>query len=135
MALDGETFKGPDPKVKPRGEKRSGRKKDAAPARRAHLQRLPCVVCGDSASPSQHHVLPRGQGGDDDDANLVTLCGSGTTGCHGLIEANDIDVRRELGAYIKANRPDVVAYVQGKLGKRQGADWLRRRLYAPRSKV
>ncbi len=133
--MDGMPFRGPDPKVKPRGPKRTGRVKDPSVARRAHVQRVPCVVCGDTASPSQHHVLPRGQGGDDDPANLVSLCGSGTTGCHGLIEANDIMVRRELGAYIKAHRPDTVAYVQGKLGQRQGTDWLRRRLYAPRSKV
>lgn len=40
---------------------------------------------------SMHHRLPRGMGGSSDPvvngaANAVTLCGSGTTGCHGWIE-------------------------------------------------
>ena len=35
-----------------------------------------------------HHRRPRGQGGSNDPANLLHLCGSGTTGCHGYIESN-----------------------------------------------
>lgn len=44
-----------------------------------------------------HHRLPRGMGGSNSKAgrarterasNLVVLCGSGTTGCHGWVEAN-----------------------------------------------
>jgi hypothetical protein len=39
-----------------------------------------------------HHRRPRGMGGSkdpriNDPANLLALCGSGTTGCHGLIES------------------------------------------------
>lgn len=42
---------------------------------------------------SVHHRRPRGMGGSKDPAtnspaNLLLLCGSGTTGCHGLVEAN-----------------------------------------------
>jgi len=42
---------------------------------------------------SVHHRIPRGMGGSrdpvlDSPANLVLLCGTGTTGCHGLIEQN-----------------------------------------------
>ena len=135
MPLDSEPFRGPDVKVKPRGPKRSGRSKDPQAMRRAHVQRTPCAVCGDTGSPTLHHVLPRSHGGDDNPANLVALCGSGTAGCHGMIEANDVAVRKELGAHIRLARPDTVEYVRGKLGSAAGDDWLRRRLYAPRAKT
>ena len=32
---------------------------------------------------SKHHLISRGQGGDDNPINLVTLCGHGSVGCHG----------------------------------------------------
>lgn len=40
-----------------------------------------------------HHRQPRGMGGSTDPlsaspANLLTLCGSGTTGCHGWVESH-----------------------------------------------
>ena len=43
------------------------------------------------AAYSIHHRQPRGMGGTDDPAanspaNLLLLCGTGTTGCHGLVE-------------------------------------------------
>lgn len=43
-----------------------------------------CVACGRAAG-SVHHVVQRGSPhfGDDVLENLVTLCGDGTTGCHG----------------------------------------------------
>ena len=42
---------------------------------------------------SIHHRIPRGMGGSDRQelnlaSNLLALCGSGTTGCHGWIESN-----------------------------------------------
>ena len=51
-----------------------------------------CCRCGATAE-SIHHRKPRGMGGTRDDRandlrNLVSLCGSGTTGCHGRIEAH-----------------------------------------------
>lgn len=84
-----------------------------------------CVLCGDPAQ-SKHHVLPRSQGGDDVAENLVWLDGSGTTGCHGDVEARRGDARKLLGQHIKANRPDTVAYVKAKLGDVAGADYLKR---------
>lgn len=36
---------------------------------------------------SFHHRLPRGRGGGNTAANLVLVCGSGVTGCHGQIES------------------------------------------------
>ena len=56
-----------------------------------------CVRCGAYVGPfgdySIHHRRPRGMGGtkrpeSNLPANLLTLCGSGTTGCHGEVESN-----------------------------------------------
>lgn len=56
----------------------------------AHRDGPRCVACGRSivnVPASVHHRLPRGRGGDARLSNLVTLCGSGTTGCHGEVES------------------------------------------------
>lgn len=62
-----------------------------------------CENCGGSLGPqrrgvdfSGHHRLPRRMGGTNNPAvngaaNVVILCGSGTTGCHGRIESNRTD--------------------------------------------
>lgn len=56
-----------------------------------------CEVCGNPLAGvlgfSRHHRLPRRMGGSsrpelNTPANLILLCGSGTTGCHGRIESN-----------------------------------------------
>lgn len=56
-----------------------------------------CELCGDAlAGPvgfSVHHRLPRRMGGSrrpelNTPANLLVVCGSGTTGCHGRIESH-----------------------------------------------
>ena len=53
-----------------------------------------CQRCGRPArGGSRHHRKPRGMGGKNRadqsrPSNVVTLCGSGTTGCHGYIEQN-----------------------------------------------
>jgi hypothetical protein len=47
-----------------------------------------CRVCMGPAT-SLHHMVPRSLGGDDVADNLVPLCGTGTTGCHGLVEARN----------------------------------------------
>ena len=43
-----------------------------------------CAWCGATFPLSLHHVVPRGRGGHF--GPLLTLCGSGTTGCHGRAE-------------------------------------------------
>ncbi len=58
-----------------------------------------CERCGRSVTSlwdgwSIHHRLPRGRGGQNSPENLIFLCGSGTTGCHGLIESE------RLAAYL-----------------------------------
>lgn len=63
--------------------------------------------------------------------NLIGLCGGGTSGHHGLIEDQDVAARMALGVFIVDERPDVVDYLQSKLGKEEGLEWLRNRLYAP----
>ena len=50
-----------------------------------------CVRCGASlygVEGSRHHRKLRSQGGKNDTENLILLCGSGTTGCHGFVHAN-----------------------------------------------
>ena len=51
-----------------------------------------CEICGRRAE-STHHRKPRGMGGSKDPAahsaaNLLRVCGDGTRGCHGAIEAD-----------------------------------------------
>lgn len=50
-----------------------------------------CVVCGTHWSPTTQHRVARGMGGSrgpeiNAPSNLITLCGSGTTGHHGWVE-------------------------------------------------
>lgn len=45
-----------------------------------------CEICG-QAGDGLHHRLKRSRGGPWAVWNLLRLCGSGTTGCHGAIEA------------------------------------------------
>lgn len=126
MPLDGEPFRGPD--LKPgKTERKATRKVDASVTRRACLEWRECP-CG-KPSATGHHVLARGQGGDDVAANIVPLCGSGTTGCHGLVEVNDEKACRRLGRWIKRHRPDTIAYLRDKMGDVAADDWLLRTLY------
>lgn len=50
-----------------------------------------CEVCNvdltTGRSYSKHHRLPRGRGGTNVLSNLMLVCGTGTTGCHGMIES------------------------------------------------
>ena len=78
-------------------EKRTGRR-DTGPAKPTRLLVLErdeyrCAVCGQSVLEipmSVHHRRNRGSGGSSDPlinapSNLLTTCGTGTTGCHGWI--------------------------------------------------
>ena len=57
-----------------------------------------------------HHRLKRGQGGTWAPSNLLGLCGDGTRGCHGLIEAHP-SWANDRGLWIMAGDgdPDQVA--------------------------
>lgn len=110
----------PDPKRPPRI-------KDPELLRQAHWAYDECVICG-SINISIHHVLRRGQGGDDVWENLVALCGDGTSGCHGGVEGSVDAVCHALGRYIVCERHDTVAYLARKLGGREAAaEWLYQR--------
>jgi hypothetical protein len=61
-----------------------------------------CVRCAAPAT-QIHHRRSRGMAGTSDaainsPANLLTLCGSGTTGCHGWVESNRREA--EIEGYI-----------------------------------
>lgn len=48
-----------------------------------------CVICGWQAT-NKHHRKPR-KHKDDSPANMLSLCGSGTTGCHGWVTSHPKD--------------------------------------------
>lgn len=80
---------------------------------------------------SLHHVVPRRPHlGDDVEANLVFLCGDGTTGHHGEIEHRKPKAQARLNEHIREHRPDIMGYVYGKFGGGEGDAWLDRR-YPP----
>lgn len=63
-----------------------------------------CVNCGARmtvVSGSRHHRMVRGIGGHRV-SNLILLCGSGTTGCHGWVHSHPVEARRR-GLIIPAN--------------------------------
>ena len=55
-------------------------------------------VCQGAAT-NIHHRLKRSHGGTWAPSNLLALCGSGTTGCHGYIEAHP-NYSRQFGYWI-----------------------------------
>jgi len=55
-----------------------------------------CVRCGADITDraySIHHRKRRSQSGRNELQNLLTLCGTGTTGCHGWVHAHPADAR------------------------------------------
>ena len=81
--------------------------------KRWHETPAHCVICGDRAE-SKHHIVRKSQGGDDVPENLADVCGHGTRGCHGLIEARH---HPTLCALRFALTPEQRAYVIGKKGE------------------
>lgn len=64
---------------------------------------------------SLHHRRPRGSGGTslkwvNLPANLILLCGSGTTGCHGWVESHRADSRK-LGFLVSLNGTEAASHV------------------------
>jgi hypothetical protein len=132
MTLDGEPFRGPDAKTGPK-ERKPTRTLDRSLTAKSCLEWRECP-CG-KPSATGHHVISRGKGGDDVLPNIVPLCGSGTTGCHGLVENADEKARRRLGKWIGEHRPDTIVYVRSKMGDVAGDDWLNRYLFVPKASL
>lgn len=71
-----------------------------------------CTYCGipiDRLNYSLHHRRPRGMGGSrrlHTMANLVTLCGSGVDGCHGVVERDRPTSRRTGWLVPNGKTPD-----------------------------
>ncbi len=73
-----------------------------------------CCLCGMGIGPegrgvgwSLHHRLLRSQGPRHTPDNLLTLCGSGTTGCHSWVHANPVDARK--GGWLLSGRQEPLA--------------------------
>jgi hypothetical protein len=121
--------------------KTEGRIRDPDLLRRLHLEWKECALCGsvglsssDKPNPenlmyiglSLHHILKHPR--DDIRGNLVMLCGHGTAGCHGLVEAHDATKVQELGRYIIANRGDVISHLYQRMGVEAAQEYLRQQL-------
>jgi hypothetical protein len=119
------------PHPKPEKRKRKPiRVIDRKATTRAVLAHPGCSICPAPAA-TGHHVLARGAPhfGDDLPENIVALCGSGTTGCHGLIESADRDARARLGRFLLDHRQDTLDYLSGQIGAGYAQEWLRRHLH------
>ena len=81
--------------------------------RKRKLSGWPCRICDTNTAESLHHLVSKSLGGDDVAENLVPLCGSGTTGCHGLVEARDPWACSLLGARLTHAERDYVLAKKG----------------------
>lgn len=85
-----------------------------------HLQGWECALCGQNPWKQHlHHVYPRGQGGDDVEANLVSLCFR----CHERIHANERGKWVQLGQYLAREQQEFFSYLDNKLGRSESAQW------------
>lgn len=56
---------------------------------RASIDDYPCCeICGTPGANNAHHRRNQSRGGEDRLSNLMLLCGSGVTGCHGVVTAH-----------------------------------------------
>lgn len=106
--------------------KPEGRARDKELLALLHLEWRECALCGANDQLSLHHINKHPR--DDIRGNLVMVCGSGTTGCHGLIEARDSEKLAELGAYILKARGDTIQYLYDRMGPVAAQEWMRRNL-------
>jgi hypothetical protein len=115
--------------------KTAPRIRDPKLMRQAHWAFDECAICA-AIDISIHHILSKSSAwgiGDDVWENLMPLCGSGTTGCHGAVEGELDSVCRSVGLYIVQERPDTVEYLIKKFhtperdGLAVATEFLRRR--------
>lgn len=82
-----------------------------------------CERCGKFGATNAHHRVNRSQGGSGELSNLLLLCGSGTTGCHGWVTEHPEDARRwglsvargEDPKSVPVRRYDRIRGVQGRV--------------------
>lgn len=95
-----------------------------------------CRACGHhSFMLSRHHLVPKGQGGDDLDENIIPLCGNGTQGCHGAMtdHTNSVGWPSKLEGYewqvvASAIRSSLWSTERMYIVRTKGEDWLNRNL-------
>jgi hypothetical protein len=68
-----------------------------------------CERCGKHGT-TIHHRKKRSQGGPWSSANCVALCGHGTAGCHGWVEANPLAAHVE-GFYVRSYEDETTRQV------------------------
>lgn len=82
----------------------------------------PCIRCTwlgvtQTLESTLHHCVPRDRGGGDTEACVVSLCGHGTAGCHGLIESGDQKACQEFADALQNLDGEAYAYAVDKLGE------------------
>lgn len=88
----------------------------------AMLKLGPCYVCSWLGLPQKlrstlHHIVSKSLGGDDSADNAAPLCGTGTTGHHGLVEAHDEDTCRAFAAALQQFDDSAYANAVEQLGE------------------
>lgn len=130
---DLRAFKGmvqrPEPTAGGIGQKKLKGRRDfrvkASPQRWREIRERklgPCLVCTylkveQGPASTLHHVVAKSLGGSDTESNCVPLCGTGTTGCHGRVEAHEPDTCQAFAAALQLLDDDAYAYAIEKLGE------------------
>lgn len=121
----------PDPKPTSTKGNRPRRTIDPYAIVEAKLTYPECAACGIRGA-NGHHVLPKDKGGDDVIENIVTLCGTGTSRCHGAHHGNPYEVR--LPGPPVAPSPTLLfpegtfVFRDGGTYQRRDADWVNKRI-------
>lgn len=116
---------------------------DPTATRRKVLGDRACRACGNQAA-TGHHLLPKGERGDDVVDNIVPVCGDGTQGCHGALHGSPYVVQVspgrcecgvapvQEGSYYVCRNAACDGYGQICLAvvQRRDSEWVRRRLGA-----
>lgn len=112
----------PKPEPRARTKRREKREHaDIVAAVRTYVfgrERGLCRICRIRPADSMHELVPRSVGGKVSKRNSVAVCGLGTTGCHGLIQAHQIQWAEHYG--IGAQGPLTFTPIS-----QTAADWLR----------
>lgn len=95
----------------------------------AMLARPWCCACGGQGA-NGHHVIARGGPyfGDDVEANVVTLCGSGTMRCHGAYHGSPYTVEVAQGTARIAPDGSPLVDRPAVMVERRDAEWVARRV-------